>query len=61
MGRSFGVGKKGKNFLRSGEVTYGEAIQSLCKYCLSCGPAKREQEGPNEEKMGRQQYEKVLH
>ena len=32
--------KKGRNFLRGGRKTYGEAIQNLLKSCLSYGPTK---------------------
>ena len=36
---SFGVGKKGRNFLRSGKITYGEPIKIILK-CLSFGPSE---------------------
>ena len=40
-GRNFSVGKKGRNFLRSGKITYGEAFQNLLKSCISFGCQKK--------------------
>ena len=55
--------KKGRNFLRGGRKTYGEAIQNLLKSCLSYGPTKESRRilmKKKQEKLGRQQNEKVL-